>query len=369
MPDLSEGETDSNVQKHQVAPSVQRRLAETYPTAGSGHIHLATVRGGNRRAQFSTLRAAYPLKFLTPDPLPSQPPNIGVVYSLAYGGGLVAGDLISQRVEVDDGAGLVMLTQGSTKVFKHRPGIRPRSRTSSQPMKLDGSSARGSSATLQRLSVTLKPGSFLLLLPDPVSPFKGSNYAQSQRFMLPSDDTASVLVVDWFNSGRGAGFAQSVHPATASPGNGASQSKSHPIDPEIWSMDRYVSLNEVLIGTKLLMRERMVLEDRISPSSEPTFPSIASRMAPYHVYATMFIVGAHLKGFVDHILILCDRELQFRLKSPPRLLWSFSEIGPGAGVLRIAGHEVEEVRKWLREAMEAGGIQQLVGEALWPRII
>ena len=93
-------------------------------SAGSGQCQLSTSSG---RAAFSTLSATYPLKLLAPTFLPSQPRNVGLLYTLAYGGGLIAGDTISLRARVEEGGGLVMLTQGSTKIFKHRSGIRPSS--------------------------------------------------------------------------------------------------------------------------------------------------------------------------------------------------------------------------------------------------
>jgi len=38
-------------------------------------------------------------------------------------------------------------------------------------------------------------------------------------------------------------------------------------------------------------------------------------------------------------------------------------------VVRIAAKSVEEARDWLRGVLLAGGIKELVGEGVWPRII
>lgn len=46
----------------------------------------------------------------------------------------------------------------------------------------------------------LDPGSLFALLPDPVTPFARSKYAQKQTFHLTGD--ASLVLVDWMTSGR-----------------------------------------------------------------------------------------------------------------------------------------------------------------------
>lgn len=316
---------------------------------GSGHIHLAP---GSR---FSTSRASYPLKLLSPAALPSQPPNIGTIYTLAYGGGLVAGDVISLRVEVDEGCKLVMLTQGSTKVFKKRPGIRPKSH------QLRTSSATRLSndhwTVLQRLHVTLQPGSVLILMPDSVSPFKDSRYNQLQRFVLPSCGTSSAIVLDWVNSGRGQqqGFA------------GATD------EVEVWSMARYASTNEVLVGEKVVMRERMILDNdstQASTRQSNDGRSFMSRhLAPYNVYATLLVIGPRFKQLLEHLRLAADQVQQFQRNRPQTLTWAFSPVEDGkGGVLRIAAAEVEDVRAWLREHLDKGEVREMVGDGLWPRI-
>lgn len=317
---------------------------------GSGHIHLVP---GSR---FSTSRASYPLKLLSPAALPSQPPNLGTIYTLAYGGGLVAGDVISLSVEVDKGCKLVMLTQGSTKVFKKRPGIRPKSHL-----------LRTSSATrlsndhwtvLQRLHVTLQPESVLVLMPDSVSPFKDSRYNQLQRFVLPACGTASAIILDWVNSGRGQqqGFV------------GATD------EVEVWSMARYASTNEVLVGDKVVMRERMVLDNDTIQASTPRHDNKQSHMsrhlAPYNVYATLLVIGPRFKQLLEHLHYAAEQVQQFQRIRPETLTWAFSPVEEGkGGVLRIAAVEVEDVRGWLREHLDKGGVREMVGDGLWPRVV
>lgn len=330
-----------------------RPLPKSSP--GSGILHLST---SGPRATFSTSQATYPLKLLAPSPLPSQPAHIALIYTLAYGGGLVAGDVISLKVDVDQGGGLILLTQGSTKVFRSRSGIRPLSHSLVRtPHNLSKASNGGvpERMTIQRMKVNLAPGSFAMIMPDSVSPFKQSSYTQSQRFVLPSDGSASVLVLDWFNSGRGASFAS----------EGSA---------EIWSMDKYISTNEVMLGNQIVMREKMSLDNTIAgiAKSKGDLTMVGKKLAPYHVYATVLIHGPHFARFLAHLRMIVDKTTQYQLKSPPSLIWSYSDTSGEqghAGVLRLAAGSVEEVRIWLRTAMEQGGMKDLVGEGVWPRVI
>jgi len=311
---------------------------------GQGHLHLSS-------SGFTSTLSSYPLKLLTPKPLPSQPINLNIAYTLAYGGGLVAGDTVSLSVNIDDNCGLILLTQGSTKVFKRRNGIRPFSTTNTGE---DGT-------TRQRMSVAIGKGGLLLLLPDSVSPFRGSRYIQAQRFLLPDDRSGSIIILDWVNSGRG-------QQGGGLKGKG---NKNDGIQAEVWSMDSYASTNEVWIGERRVMRERTLLDNaQMTTSSREGLSSVAARLAPYNVYATIFILGPQLRSLLSHLYELTDKERQFQVSRPANLIWSYSPTEEGrGGVLRIAGKDVEDVRIWLRLILEKGGIKDIVGDGLWPRVI
>lgn len=375
---------------HQPEVAFPSRPPKTHHTPGSGHLHLSNPTS----ARFSSLRASYPLKLLAPDRLPSQPANIATAYLLAYGGGLVAGDTVSLEVDVDAGCGVVLLTQGSTKVFKHRPGIRPLSHriirdATPYPSRSEvhngagvnmkpGGGGEKELVTRQRLLTRLEPSSMCIVMPDSVSPFRSSRYSQVQRFLLPRDRTASLLVLDWVNSGRG-------H-------RGPGRTFIDGDDREVWAMGYYGSTNEVLIGDELIMRERLVLDNEdstASPSSlapksadgasvdcdpeqstkRSTLTKIARQLAPYHVYGTVLILGPAFVSLVEYLKALTDHTSQMQIHTPPSLLWSYSATDPQGGVLRIAAVEVEDAKRWLREVMTYGSVQHVVGEGLWPRII
>ncbi|RXK41561.1 hypothetical protein M231_01060 [Tremella mesenterica] len=330
---------------------------------GNGHLHLSHP----PRANFSTLIASYPLKLLAPSPLPSQPSNIATCYTLAYGGGLVAGDLISLRVDIDQSCGLVMLTQGSTKVFKSRPNLRHLSYPS--PLSLTSSKT---DMTRQRLHVTLQPKSFLLLMPDSVAPFRNSKYSQTQRFLLPADNSASLLLLDWVSSGRGQRHSSTSSRRISAGGTTIPGDRGDTGEMEIWTMESYASTNEVYLGDRLVMRERMVLnnppESLISLKGDG-MSDVARRLAPYNVYATILILGPHFESLLTHLAKLVHATRQFQAQKPEKVLWSFNLVESGAGVLRVAGEEVEDVRGWLKCELGDGGVKELVGDGLWGRII
>lgn len=87
--------------------------------------------------------------------------------------------------------------QGTTKVFKKRPGVRlaiPSPSPNSTPSDL-----LRLSTTTQTAIVTLKPDAALYYLPSPTACFENSRYTQRQRFDLPVCGTASLIVLDWFS--------------------------------------------------------------------------------------------------------------------------------------------------------------------------
>lgn len=350
---------------HSPSPS----LLPNREPAGNGHLHLSNP----HHARFSALRASYPLKLLAPNSLPSQPPHVALAYSLAYGGGLVAGDRVQLSITVDAGCGLVLLTQGSTKVYKHRMGLRPQSHLlrptdTDQPAK-DGKNGEAP-LTRQRMHVAVAPGAFLLLMPDTVSPFRDSRYAQAQRIVLA--EGSSALILDWVNSGRGHRPPMPTrYVVSKDTTDDAIKSGATAPDEEVWAMAYYGSTNEVVVNGAVVARERMVL-DNAGHATDKTgsgLSPVALRLAPYHIYATVLAYGPHLaplRALLDKVV---DGTFQFQLPRPPGLIWSYSALSDDGGILRVTGLEVEDVRSWLRAVLQAGGVADLVREGLWPRCI
>jgi urease accessory protein len=153
----------------------------TAPTpAGTGNLQLALLPPD--RQSLKAVNFQYPLKLISPDPhRASDEKHVTVVFLLTYGGGLVGGDKINLKVELEDHTRLVLLTQGSTKIFK---------------------SPNRSVVTGQVLDVKVGEGAALCYLPDPTQPFAESVYEQKQTFYVDSIGKSSLLVLDWVSEGR-----------------------------------------------------------------------------------------------------------------------------------------------------------------------
>ncbi|KAJ7786183.1 UreD urease accessory protein-domain-containing protein [Mycena metata] len=284
----------------------------TSATAGCGRICLA-LHGSD--AIFSELSSTYPLKLLSPR---NERAGLAVVYMITYGGGLVSGDSVSLSVDVGPRANLVLLSQGSTKVFKFRPGQRAASTDALQ-------------VTTQRMEFSVASGGALFLLPDPVTCFRAASYNQLQTFHLAAD--ASLVLLDWVTSGR----------------------KSRG---EEWVFARYYSVNEVLVGGRRVAKDVMLLEDG---------DTLASKLAPYACYATLLLYGPQVQGVIRALTEEYGRISVFKAGGPAGLLWSLSALGDGGAVVRVAGNETEDVRRWLGEALR--GLQVVLGTEIFRRAL
>ncbi|KAL7416166.1 urease accessory protein UreD [Mrakia frigida] len=385
-------------------------MSPTSSPPGTGSIHLLPS------SQFSHLSFSYPLKLLSPIPLRSSQPGLRVVYMLSYGGGLVSGDKIWIDVVVEGGATLVVLTQGTTKVFKRRPRGRlstsapiqaapsmtqppvaiPPSPPLSPPVPSTSPRTRLDTTT-QTLITTLHPGAALYLLPSPTACFVSSRYTQRQRFDLPTCGTANLVVLDWFTCGR-----------EKSTGGG-----------ESWGAERMEFFAEVWWGGKRGVGERIVLEDENSPvqplmespsggegggndqtpsttssidASKTTSPpslslspppphitSYSTSLLPYTIYATLLLTGPSLQSLLTHLLHLQATEpkiMHLPHNAPRRsLLWSLSILddrnveGMGrTGMVRVCGVDGEEVRTWLAKSL-GGFLPELIGGEVWERAV
>ncbi|KAJ6519698.1 UreD urease accessory protein-domain-containing protein [Mycena sanguinolenta] len=283
-------------------------------TAGRGRISLELH---GEETVFSELSSTYPLKLLSP-----RTHRVGLVYLITYGGGLVNGDQVSLSVDVGSRANLVMLSQGSTKVFKFRPGQR-------------AASIDAVEVTTQRMDVTVASGGGLFLLPDPVTCFENASYNQIQTFHLASD--ASLAVLDWVTSGR----------------------KSRG---EEWVFSRYYSVNEIVVDGRRVAKDVMLLENEATTTKLPV-RTLASKLDPYGCYATLLLYGPQLAGVMSALAEEYSQIQVFKSNERAGLLWSLSELGNGGCIVRIAGKETEDVKKWLARALRP--LEMVVGREIW----
>jgi len=320
-------------------------FAASTARAGHGSIELCILPPGT--PVLRNVSYQYPLKLVAPDPLappaqtldPETPRLVHTVFLLTYGGGIVAGDSITLSVSLEPRTRLVLLTQGSTKIFK-TPDPELVSR--------------------QHMTVTLAAKSALVYLPDPVQPFAQTAFSQSQIYHLESEQ-GSLCACDWVTSGRSARG-------------------------ENWDIYEYKSRNEVWSKAQTGERRLLLRDNLILDKHGQTGMQLSERMDNYSVFGTLIIRGPAFstlaKYFLDEFEALPriggrnwgdvpQQELtpaeqrrsgrQSREKADG-LVWSAANVR-GFVLVKFASREVEGSRNFLREMIrDEGSIAASFGE-------
>ncbi|CCL98999.1 uncharacterized protein FIBRA_01007 [Fibroporia radiculosa] len=287
----------------------------------SGVGRIALQRSGSE-VSFSELSSTYPLKLLSPR---IDQRGVAVVYVLTYGGGLVGGDAIELSVEIRENAALVVLSQGSTKVFKSRIGHMLSTQVSPDAV------------TSQTMNVLVQYKGALFLLPDPVTCFRSAKYNQVQIFRL--EGAASVVILDWVTSGR-----RSLG--------------------EEWAFSRYYSMNEVWVNDECIAKDVTLLEEHASSVPPLSSRTLADALAPYSCYATLILYGPLAQSTIRHLSGEYAEISVFKHSTPPSFLWSLSHIREGKGcVVRVAAKETEDVRSWL--GLRLKPLERVIGNDIY----
>ena len=225
------------------------------------------------------------------------------VYAATLGGGLVGGDQLQMRADVTDGASVALTTQASTKVYR-----------SLQPVR-------------QSLDATVGSGALLAVVPDPIVCFSGADFTQTQRYDLHAD--ASLVMVDWFTSGRHA--------------NG-----------ERWAFVRYASRFDIRRASQRVFFDALELE--------ASGDSVAGRMGSFDVFLTAVVSGPLVAAAAMDIVSRVSREPIVR---GARLAVSASRLRDGGALLRMGGSSVEQIGQTLRSHLAF--LPPLLGDDLWSR--
>lgn len=352
------------------------------PTQKSGHgtVHLALLPPSTPVLQ--TLTYQYPLKLISPAPSTitshslssasilnahsNGPPKdkqghqhlIHTLYVLTFGGGIVAGDKITLNITLEPSTRLILLTQGSTKIFKS-PSRHILSR--------------------QDMRVLIGPGAGLCYLPDPVQPFERSAFEQEMVYdMLPAgtgqgrEKRGSICVLDWLSCGRAARG-------------------------ENWHFWQYGSKNEIYLVSEAEQsqkeqdrKRRLLLRDNLRLDvghEEQHVGSIANRMEGMHVFGTLLLYGplfAKLAKFFmaefkavprlggrkwdtpnsgdededeiseEEARSLAARRARQRQEVKDGLLWSAAAVR-GVVVVKFGAREVEGGKRWMKTMLETEG--------------
>jgi urease accessory protein len=209
---------------------------------------------------------------------------------------------------------------------------------------------------MQCLDVSIAAGGALFLLPDPVTCFRDAAYHQAQTFRLARGASAALL--DWYTSGRRARG-------------------------EEWAFAKYYSANEVFVGGVRTARDVVLLNGTLAGGGGDggggggggvdlrgrSLPrhTLADRMGPYACYATLLLYGPLVQGVVRELEERVREISVFRVREPPDVLWSMSGVhGEAEGrVVRVAGKETEDVKKWLCASLR--GLVDIVGTEVYSK--
>lgn len=254
-------------------------------------VATAVIRRGPTRSDVHRLRAAGPLRLLSP----RAAGNAAWLVTSSLGGGLVDGDDVALEVTVDPGATALITTQASSKIYK--------------------------GASRQRLDVRVHGDGRVLVVPDPIVPFRAASYTQRSTIVL--DRASSLVLSDVVTAGRIA-------------------------HGERWACTRFDALLAIECDGRRLLADRIVLDG-----------DVAARMTRFAALATAVIVG-------PAVAALGRAELA-KLGGVERrasLVISGSPLADGA-ILRIAGDDVERVVATARDVLRPACAA--LGEDPWSR--
>jgi urease accessory protein len=259
-------------------------------TSRPGCGSLAFRRCG-RKTVLAAAFAASPLRLLTP----RNHGDASWVFSTTLGGGLVDGDRIDLRVDMEAGTAALLATQASTKVYRspsaaERPPTRP-------------------SGCVQHLDVRVGEGARLAIVPDPVVCFAGARY--SQRVDVVLAEGASLVLLDAYSCGRA--------------GRG-----------ERWHFDRLETRSTIARAGRPALADATLLDRAHGP--------IAERMAGFGAMATLLAVGP---GFAP------VRDAMLETRSAEGALAAASPVGDDAAVVRVAADRFESASRVLRSSFDA----------------
>jgi len=323
-------------------------FASSSSKAGQGIIKTSLLPPAT--PSLSTLTYTYPLKLIAPSAttLPHNGHTILLIFFLTYGGGLVAGDAIDLSITLAASTRLVLVTQGSTKIFK-------------TPNRLV--------VSRQTLDVRIGNGAGLCYLPDPTQPFAESCYEHKQVFAI--EDGASLCVLDWVSEGRSARG-------------------------EKWDFRRWTGKNEIwtspsgeaveygaFSNQRLLLRDNVILDDERDGLAE----GFVGRMDGLGVFGTLILRGAMFeklgKYLMDEFMQLSriggrnwsssadaprlstkeeNRAVRQREEKDDGLLWTAASMR-GLVLVKFGAREVEGARRWLGNILrEEGSVQREFGD-------
>lgn len=210
--------------------------------------------------------------------MPQNEGSAAWVCVATLGGGLVNGDRLSIAVDIAPGSAAVLLSQGSTKVYRSPAG------------------------TCQNIEATVGDGAMLVAMPDRVTCFAGARYVQRQRFDLAG--TASLVLIDSLSAGR---MAMG----------------------ERWEFERYAASVSITRSGRPILFDRVELDRRDGP--------IAARMRRFDAIASVVLTGPGTGDAIDAL----DRRVAARQPGRRSdTVMAVSPLDDGGRLIRLASREI-----------------------------
>jgi urease accessory protein len=170
----------------------------------------------------------------------------------------------------------------------------------------------------QTMHSTVVGNAFLAVLPEPVTCFAHSSFAQYQDFYLDAD--SSLILLDWFTSGR------------TSRG-------------ECWQFDRFRTENRIYIENELVVRDAWGLDQSIR--------SLQARMDPFQCVSNLILIGEKVSDAIRAAIQSDKEQVVYRnnhTKVVP-LIWSLSHLYRGdkeiGVIIRAASLDTIMMRQFL----------------------
>ena len=266
---------------------------------GAGHLGVSLVEG---LSSVTASAATDPLKVLVSTPRG----RCAWAFTTTYGGGLLAGDRIDLRVAVAAGASLYLGTQASTKIYRSPEGL----------------------AAEQRLRLSAGPGSVVVGLPDPVTPFATAVHLQDQELEVAA--SASLIWLDGVTSGRAARA-------------------------ERWQCTRHRSAVRLRVDGRLRFIDCLDLGRETTP--------LPIRTGDYGAFATLLIGGQVFASLAERILTEVAPSPLPAPRSP--LLLTAAPIAGWGTVVRLAATERETLDRQVRRLL--GDLRPVIADDPWER--
>lgn len=259
---------------------MENLLIHSPATEWTADIAVAQVDG---RTAVVRQYAKAPLKLLCP----RSPGDAAWIVTSSYGGGLVSGDIARLRIDCAAGTKALLSTQASTKVYRS-----------------DGRAAA------QEIAAHVGDDAVLAIAPDPTTCFAEARFSQEIRVDLAP--SASLLLLDWYTSGR------------------------HAVG-ERWQFAGQRNVIEIRRNGKLAFRDAQLLTCDDGPLAG------RQRMGRFNCVATLAIMGAALEA-VKHTAR--DQLSSFPIAANSGLIASLSPLGDDL-IVRAASEKTETLSQFL----------------------